>query len=72
MKKCGKIWYSQTGHRCEGNMEHVFCMLDNKGKNADTHSEYVILFAFSWQQQLHECASMLGLYIHYLSSCCLI
>jgi len=35
-------------------MEHVLCMLDNKGKNADTHSECVILLAFPWQEWLDE------------------
>jgi hypothetical protein len=33
----------------------------------DTHLEYVILTTFSRQQWLHECASMLRLYIHCLS-----
>jgi len=31
----------------------------------ETHSEYVISFAFQWQQWLYECASVL--YVHCLS-----
>jgi len=33
-------------------------MLENKRKNADTHSEFVILIAFPRQQLLHESNSM--------------
>jgi hypothetical protein len=36
-------------------------------KATDTHSEYVILNAFSRQQWLRERASMLRLYVHCLS-----
>jgi hypothetical protein len=32
-----------------------------------THSEYVIIIAFPRQQWLRECASVLRLYVHYLS-----
>jgi hypothetical protein len=28
MRQCGKIWYSQTGHRWQYNMAHALCMLD--------------------------------------------
>jgi hypothetical protein len=33
-------------------------------KATDTHTEYVILISFPLQQWLHECASLLRLYIH--------
>jgi len=29
MRKCGKIWYSQTGCRWQYNTVHVLCILDN-------------------------------------------
>jgi len=29
MKQCGKIWYSQTGHRGQYNTAHAYCKLDN-------------------------------------------
>jgi hypothetical protein len=29
MRLCGKIWYSQTGHRWQYNTAHALCMLDN-------------------------------------------
>jgi hypothetical protein len=35
-------------------------MLDNKGKNTDTHSECVMLIAFRRQQWLREHASVLS------------
>jgi len=31
MRWCGKIWYSQTGHRWQCNTAHALCMLDNYG-----------------------------------------
>jgi hypothetical protein len=31
MKKCGKIWYRQTGHRWQCNRAHAHCMQDNWG-----------------------------------------
>ena len=36
-----------------------------------THSEYVILIAFPLQQWLHECASVLCLYVHSLACLCM-
>jgi hypothetical protein len=36
-------------------------------KATDTHSEYVILIAFQWQEWLHKGDSMLRLYVHCLS-----
>jgi hypothetical protein len=36
-------------------------------KTIDTNSEYKILIAFSQKKWLHEPASMLGLYVHFLS-----
>ena len=41
-----------------------------KPKATDTHSEYVILIAFPLQQLLHECASVLCLYVHCLACLC--
>jgi hypothetical protein len=38
MGKCGKILYSQTGHRWQHNMARALCMLDNYSKNTDTHT----------------------------------
>jgi hypothetical protein len=29
MRKCGKMWQSQTGHRWQHNTAHALCMLDN-------------------------------------------
>jgi len=49
-----KIRYSQTGRMGS----HAPCMLRNWGYR-HTHSEYVILIAFTRQQWLCECASML-------------
>jgi hypothetical protein len=36
-------------------------------KAADTHTEYVIPFAFLWQQWLCKCTLLLHLYVHCLS-----
>ena len=44
---------------------HTACWIT---KAADICSEYEILIAFPWQYWLHECASMLCLYVHCLSS----
>jgi hypothetical protein len=40
--------YGSTGQATDYNIMAVcaLCMLDNQGKNTDTHSEYVIHFAF--------------------------
>jgi hypothetical protein len=43
---------------------HFACWIT---KATDTHSEYVILIAFPWQQWLHEHTSVLRLYAHCLS-----
>jgi len=40
-------------------------MVDNYGKNTNSH--YATLIAFPLQQWLHERASMLRLYVHFLS-----
>jgi hypothetical protein len=29
MRLCGKIWYSQTGHRFQNNMARARCVLDH-------------------------------------------
>jgi hypothetical protein len=31
MRQCGKIWYSQTGHRWQYNTAHALCVLYNWG-----------------------------------------
>jgi len=49
-----KIWYMR-----------IACWII---KTTNTYSEYVILIAFPWQQQLHEWASLLRLFVHYLPS----
>ena len=43
---------------------HWACLITNA---TDTHLEYVTLTAFPWQQWLHECTSVLHIYIHCLS-----
>jgi hypothetical protein len=43
---------------------HIACWIT---KATDTHSEYVILFAFLQQQSYYEWTSMLHLYVHCLS-----
>jgi len=43
-------------------------MSNNLGKNTDTHSEYLILTLFPWQQWLRGCASV----VCYTYTVCLI
>jgi hypothetical protein len=64
MRKCGKISCRQTGHRRQCNTAHALCMLD---KATDPHSEYLILSAFARQEWLRERASILRLYLYWLS-----
>ena len=49
--KHGKILYSRTGHRSQNGA----CALHTGYLRLQTHSEYVILIAFTLQQWLHEC-----------------
>jgi hypothetical protein len=49
MGKRGKIFYSRTGHRSQ----HGACALHTGYLRPQTHSEYVILIAFTLQQWLH-------------------
>ena len=63
MRQCGKIWYSQRDYRSQYNTAHAHCMLD---KATETHSKYVILTAFPWQQLFRKRASILRLYVHCL------
>jgi hypothetical protein len=58
--------YGRTMQTTDNNIftAQVCCMSDNQGMNADTHSEYVILSAFSQQKWLRERASMLRLHVH--------
>jgi hypothetical protein len=51
------------------NIAHALCMLDNEGKNIDTHLECVILIAFPQQWWFCDRFSMLHLYAHGVSSC---
>jgi hypothetical protein len=55
--------YCTAGQATEMRMR-IACWIP---KATDTHSEYVILIAFSRQQRFHERASMLRLYVHCLS-----
>jgi len=54
-----------TEQATESNMAHAHLCWINRG--VDTHSEYVIPIAFPRRQWLRERASMLRLYVHYLS-----
>jgi hypothetical protein len=60
--------YSVTTEATDNNVilrtKYALCMLDNYGKNTNSH--YVTL-VFPQQQWLHERASMLRLYVHCLS-----
>jgi hypothetical protein len=41
MRKCGKVWYSETGHSRQYNMAHALCMLDDwryKHTHTRTHT----------------------------------
>jgi hypothetical protein len=55
MRKCDKIWYSQTGKFTTERMRFARWIT----KVTDIHSEYVILTAFPWQQWLRERSSTL-------------
>jgi hypothetical protein len=51
--------YGRAGQATDGSVVgcmHFACWMNWA---TDTHSEYVILIAFQWQQWLHECASVL-------------
>jgi hypothetical protein len=48
-------------------MVRVLCVLDNCISKAHTHTEYVLLIAFPWQQWLHNHATVLHIYIQCLS-----
>jgi hypothetical protein len=51
-----KVMQSRTGHRRQYNMAlHIACWIP---KATNTHSEFLILIAFSLQKWLHECASV--------------
>jgi hypothetical protein len=55
------MWKNGTAGQAENyNMAYAHCMLDCWiPKTTNTHSQYVMLIAFSLQQWLHESASML-------------
>ena len=63
MRLCGKLWYSQRGHRRQYNMAHAHCMPHTL--RLQTHPEYVILIRR--QNRLHEHASDITLHLHRLS-----
>ena len=46
--------YGRSRQAADNNMAHALCMLDNWGKNTETHSEYLILIASPWKQWLRE------------------
>ena len=48
--RCGKIWYNQTAHRQQYDTAVALRMLDKL--MLYTHSKYVILNTFPWQQWL--------------------
>jgi hypothetical protein len=50
------------GQATDKNMAHTLCLLDNHDYT-NTHSEYVILFVFPLQRQLHERASVLHCFV---------
>ena len=54
--RSGKMWYIQTGYGLQCNTAHAFACWISKATN--THSEYVILNAFSQPQWLRERAAM--------------
>jgi len=53
-----------TGYRSQYKTTYALCML---AKTTNTHSDYVVLFAFRRQQRLLERASMLLLFVPFLS-----
>ena len=58
-----KFGQSRTGHMTMWRMRFE-CRITK----LHTHSEYVTTIAFQQQQSLHECALMLRLYVHCLTS----
>ena len=56
--QCGKIQYSQTGHRWKYNTAHALCIPDKWGKNRDMRSKYLIYITFPRQKWLRERPSM--------------
>jgi hypothetical protein len=62
MEKCGRARQA-TDDNIIWRM-HIACWIT---KAADTKSKYVTLIAFSRQRYLRERASMLRLYVHFLS-----
>jgi hypothetical protein len=58
--------YGGAGQALDGNIIWLICIACWLTKATDTYSEYLIPFAFPWQQLLCECASVL--YLHCLSS----
>ena len=64
--------YGRAGQATDGNIIRRMRFACWITKATDTHSEYIILIAFTWQQWLCERASILRLYVHCLScSVCL-
>ena len=58
VRRCGKIQYSQTGHR-QYTTSHARCVLVTTTTDTHTQSEYVIRIPFPRQQWLRERALML-------------
>jgi hypothetical protein len=60
VEKCGTAGQATD----DSIMQQVRCWIPNA---THIHSEYLILISFPQQQCLRECASVLHLYLHYLS-----
>jgi len=58
--------FCTAGQAIDDNMAHAHCIWITKATN--THSEYEIITAFTLQQWLHECASLL----RYIYTACLV
>jgi hypothetical protein len=59
--------YGIAGHATDDNIICCMRITCRITRAVDTHSEYVILNAFPRQQWLRERASMLRLYLHWLT-----
>jgi len=51
--------YGTARQAIDDNITQHMCIACWITKVTDTHTQYLILIAFPWQQWLHECASML-------------
>jgi len=65
VRKCLKTWQIRIGHIGKCNISQSYCILGKKA--IDTHSEYVALIAFPWQQFSRERYLLPPSYVHRLS-----